>query len=691
MEEDVCSEYLDFAVETYRHASRYGDCPCDSPFLPRRGVFFWPMEKSELDQRRFKLWIQILKQMEKDYILIPMHEPNYVEYRDARYLFHSNYFRPPYFKAGKINWPHVKEWYFEFMNNTEESRLLNEAMSRLERYLNARESKEGMSSSSPPKQPSIVVKQNLRPQEFPEQTGPSKNPAEVNRMNDENHFQSKNSRPPFIYQRSSYDASESSSMSDTRDLHRAQYINFTEDSTEENLVAKADSVLAASDEKQQKEVTVEPQSPFVNICHGCSRCACRLEYPDDLTEGRLHPGSENASAQVHCDYIICHECVTLINNLEDDNFRSHLESPEHTCNVLSRLQKIRKSPIQTPQTANRTKKLEAILARQGYTSVSDYMSKLSHTGQKLQNLNSHPIISESTLNNKTQTPQFPVQAITTQELRISPEPRYERYTPDSKNQLSNPVDPGKMTSINADKTGEIANKAKSHRLSNGNIGDRFDSVESDLKTLQQTLADIGRQVETGANRTQALVRSFIRHDDAIKLLQKDATQGKAISDIMEGAIDAMSGSTQREDVTSRLERQEKGLDMLRRELKEKVDDLSCWLKVIDRHTNEITSLKQKVWINTQVNSGNNNPSDSGRRVVQKLECQVRIQQETTKSFMLKVEQRFDNIVRQYADELETLRQRDEDRQKQMTNLRAQLGLKFAHMEQKIASPRKPKR
>lgn len=688
MEDDVCSEYLDFAVETYRHASRYGDCPCDSPFLPRRGVFFWPMEKSELDQRRFKLWIQILKQMEKDNILIPMHEPNYVEYRDARYLFHSNYFRPPYFKAGKINWPHVKEWYFEFMNNTEESRLLNEAMSRLERYLNARESKE---ENSPLKQPSIVGKNNLRPQEFPEQTGPSQNPTEVNRMSDKNHFQSKNSRPPFIYQRSSYDASESSSMSDSRDLHRAQYINFTEDSTEENPIARANSVQPASGGKQKKEVIVEPQSPFVNICHGCSRCVCRLEYPDDLTEGRLHPVSESAAAQVHCDYIICHECVKLINNLEDDNFRLHLESPEHTYNVLSRLQKIGKSPTQTSQTAKRTKKLEAILARQGYTSVSDYMSKASHTGQKLQELSSHPILSESTQDHKLQTSQFPVQAITTQELRKSPEPRYQRHIPDSKNQVSSSVDLGKTISIDVDKPGELANKAEPHRLSNGNVGDRFDSVESDLKTLQQTLADIGRQVETGANRTQALVRSFIRHDDAIKLLQKDAMQGKAISDIMEGAIDAMSGSTQREDVTSRLERQEKGLDMLRRELKEKVDDLSCWLKVIDRHTNEITSLKQKVWINTQVNNGNNNPSDSGRRVVQKLECQVRIQQETTKSFMLKVEQRFDTIVRQYADELEILRQRDEDRQKQMTNLRAQLGLKFAHMEQKIASPRKSKR
>lgn len=729
-----CSEYKDFALETYRHASRYGDSPCERPFLPRRGVFFWPMEKSAFDQRRFVLWIRVLERMEKDKILISIEKSSQnIDIQDTRYHFHPNQYRPPFYKAHKLGWPHVKEWYFEFMNSKNESLLLNHSMSRLEAYLDNRDRKDGIKNDK-----TVSISNTFIPKQ--NATKIVKFPL-VKRRSAEKHL-SKFPKDYSYYNNESPDCSETSSLY-IPGLSTAANVHTIMESSKHKSEKKSSSLI-----KEERPSSVkENPSRGVVACTGCSRCAYRNEYPDDLFEGRIHPRLENDQSKKECEYIICHECKKLFDDAEMNSFKKHLESPEHTRNYLLRLRNSGVSPTKTLSNKKRLVNLSRYATHMGYASVSDYMSKSTlapKNGKKIPSPLSYEDSSNSRLNPKDQptadvfsevrhqepkknlpekpsitlppeVETFSAPSIRNENLPTSDFPTVEKdlseyfveekdppNLPPIPNELLNipPVDDDALninpsdeedlhdTSLDSlDPSDDMLENIKTIHLRQRKSDKRLVKVEANISNTKTSLNEITRQVELGVNRTQALIRSFLRHDDAIKLLQKDSLQGKAITDMMEGAIDAMRGTAKSEVVTNRLDRHETDIVALRSDLKNKVDDLSCWLKVIDRHTNDINTLKQRVWINGQIN----NSGDSNRHLVQKLEYQIRIQQEMTKVFMMKTEHRFDALARQYTEEINKLHEMDEEKQRQIMHLKSQMGLKFAHMEQKAASSRRTRR
>ncbi|TQS34602.1 hypothetical protein Golomagni_05008 [Golovinomyces magnicellulatus] len=703
----ICSEYQDFALETYRHASRYGDSPCECPFLPRRGIFFWPMEKSSFDQRRLRLWTRVLRLMEEDKILISIQESSKkVDIRDMRYHFNPNHYRPPYYKIQKINWPHVKEWYFEYMNNKNETPLLNQSMARLEAYLDSR----GM---------------NLEVSDYNPTIGPEK-PAKifnfplVKRTSDiKLRHQSSSPLPQIRYSKNSIDkiseGPKHPDMSNSNKVLPGILGNIILDSSEDSSKRKLKSFSYAQGEKARKPPQQESSTGGLQTCQGCHRCKFRTEYPDDLFEGRVHQSPGNGQPKTECEYIICHECKELFDDFKMNNFRTHLESPEHTRNHLLRLKKAKKAPTETSSSKKRLFKLSRYATNKGYANVTDYITKgpiappsreKTSSSLPLEDTNKlHPCPTESirsptSSENKfintdaispVNSPQNSSSEKDPSNLNPSKEDDPTSSSDDVKN--DNPDVPSVVEDNTYDQSSDVFDQSKDvdNRLNSLHIqqkktDSRLNLFEANMISAQLSLEDLTRQVEIGSIRTQALIRSFLRHDDAIKLLQKDATEGKVITDIMEGAIDAMEGHTKSEVISSRLDRQERGLKSLQKDLKSKVDDLSCWLKVVDRHTNDISTLKQRVWINGQIN----NSGDSNLHLVQKLEHQIRIQQEATQSFMMQTEQRFDAMVRRFSEEVNMLQRMDEEKKRQIMNLKSQMGLKFAHMEQKSASYRRTK-
>ncbi|POS87025.1 hypothetical protein EPUL_002884 [Erysiphe pulchra] len=687
------------------------------------------MQKSAFDQRRFVLWIRVLERMEKDKILISIEEPSQnIDIRDTRYHFNPNQYRPPFYKAHKLRWPHVKEWYFEFMNSKNESMLLNHSMSRLEAYLDSRDRKDGIKNGIN----SLNLSQNtIKIVKFP---------LVKSRSTEEPH--AKFLRESSYYNNESPDCSETSSLYIPGLSTAAQLQNITEPPKRESE-KKSSATIKEGRAPSMKEYS----NRGVVTCTGCSRCAYRDEYPDDLFEGRIHPHLEKDQSKRECEYIICHECKKLFDDAEMESFKKHLESPEHTRNYLLRLRRSGNSPTKTSSNKKRLVNLSRYATHMGYASVSDYMSKKtvvpknrekipsplpyedsssSHLKSKEQDTvdNSSkarlqepkekpPENSSTTFRSKVEFVSTPAR---NENLPSSDSPTVEKdlsdfltaekdlpnFPPLILNEMQNvpPVDNDLLsmdpsdeedlhdTSLdNLDQGDDIVENIKTLHLRQRKSDKRLVKVEVNISNTKTSLNELARQVEIGANRTQALIRSFLRHDDAIKLLQKDAMQGKAITDMMEGAIDAMTGTVKSEVVTNRLDRHETDIVALRRELKNKVEDLSCWLKVIDRHTNDINTLKQRVWINGQINDS----GDSNRHLVQKLEYQIRIQQEATRVFMMKTEHRFDALVRQYTQEINKLHEMDNEKQRQIMHLKSQMGLKFAHMEQKAASSRRSKR
>ncbi|KAI6244574.1 hypothetical protein HI914_07516 [Erysiphe necator] len=738
-----CSEYRDFSLETYRHASRYGDSPCERPFLPRRGIFFWPMEKSKFDQRRFLLWTRVLRRMEKDKILISIEEPSMcIETWDTRYHFHPNQYRPPFYKAHKLRWPHVKEWYFEFMNSKNESMLLSHSMARLEAYLDSRDRKDGIKKdvSATISSPMIRSQNTTKIMKFPLV---KKRSAETSNVKDP--------KESFYFNVESPDCSETSSLFIPKVSGEANFDKLIESSKYETNKIESNPI-----EESRRNTQSEYQTHGVITCKGCSRCAYRTEFPDDLFEGRIHQCLGKDQTKGECEYIICHECKRLFDDSEMNSFKKHLESPDHTRNYLLRLQKSGKSPTKTSPNKKRLANLSRYATHMGYASVSDYMRKIPLGSKSQVKLPSPPRFSDSTnafikpkdqytSDNdsksqfqvpKDQTPVNPQSNSPADvELFIPPSIKHENTkssVPDvekdlqeflekERDSLNIPIEPKNFrvppiivneflnispkdnyapniyssseedlndTTLDELEFGDdMVENMKSLNLRQKKSDKRLVKVEADMSNTQLSLDELGRKVEIGSNRTQALIRSFLRHDDAIRLLQKDAIQGKSITDMMEGAIDAMKGTTKSEVVSNRLDRHEMDIDTLRKELKRKVDDLSCWLKVIDRHTNDINSLKQRVWINGQINDS----SDSNRHLIQKLEYQIKIQQEATKVYMMKTEHRFEALIQQYNQQINKLNSMDEEKQRQILHLKSQMGLKFAHMEQKTASFRKTKR
>ncbi|RKF55761.1 hypothetical protein OnM2_087006 [Erysiphe neolycopersici] len=730
----TCSEFKDFALETYRHASRYGDSPCERPFLPRRGIFFWPMEKSTFDHRRFVLWIRVLQRMEKDKILISIEEPSQsIDIRDTRYHFHPNQYRPPFYKAHKLRWPHVKEWYFEFMNSKNESMLLNHSMSRLEAYLDSRDRKDGIKNDT-----TTSVSNFLSRTQNP--TRIVKFPLVKRKSAEEIHAK--------YPKDSSYYNVESPNCSETSSLYVPGLSTaINSHSIMESPNHGTDKKTSATVKEERAPSVKEYLNRGVVTCTGCSRCAYRDEYPDDLFEGRVHPCLEKDQSQRECEYIICHECKKLFDDAEIDSFKKHLESPEHTRNYLLRLRKSGNSPTKTLSNKKRLVNLSRYTTHMGYASVSDYISKSTLEPKNQEKIplplsyddssNSHSKTKDQAIEedfskaqpqkpkeNSSENPSvtlrseaeiFSAPSAKDENLPSSDSPNVEKDLSDfltkQKDSPSVPLMLDEMPNIppmdndllnmdpsdgeelhdtfldNLDQSDDMLENIKTLHLRQRKSDKRLVKAEANISNTKTSLNELSRQVEISVNRTQALIRSFLRHDDAIKLLQKDAMQGKAITDMMEGAIDAMTGTVKSEVVTNRLDRHETDIVALRRELKNKVDDLSCWLKVIDRHTNDINTLKQRVWINGQINDS----GETNRHLVQKLEYQIRIQQEATKVFMMNTEHRFDALVRQYTKEINKLIEMDEEKQRQIMHLKSQMGLKFAHMEQKAASLRKSRR
>ncbi|KAI0996536.1 hypothetical protein K3495_g11645 [Podosphaera aphanis] len=617
------------------------------------------MQKSAFDDRRFCLWTRVLSRMVKDNILIPALNPaESDDFRNAHYLFHRNYFRPPYFKSEKIYWPHVKEWYFEYMNNKNESALLNEAMNRLEIYLDGRDRREKIDKVKEDK----VMGQHEAFQPHPK-------PYETHNVTrfpyaDRSSFTPKNS-----FQENEVDGNADSSR---RKLNQLRFSSPGFDSSHGSR-AKPQSGPTPMELEENRSLPSKAETSTLEYikCRGCLRCAHGLDYPDDLFEGRIIRDLKNDATQPKCDYIICLECKQIFDHLQIDSFKFHLESPEHTSKVISRLQFSGKIPSVTTSTQRRLKNLEKVAVEKDYAGAANYISKTPHFAPQ------HPSSTTSKAAQVSGEPEFDSYSVANEKLSNNNKSN-KAHTPglNSSPKLPTHVTDDELESEYLDKS-DISSQVRFLCSQQRRLDGRLESVEAEMRTAQTLVKDLGCQVETGANRTQALVRSFIRHDDAIKLLQRDAVQGKAITDIMEGAIDAMNGNLKSEVVSERLERQQMELDGVRKELQNKAEDLSSWLKVVDRHTTEIMSLKQKIWINGQVN----NPSDSSRFLVQKLEHQMQIQQEATRSFMLKTEQRFEALVRQYSEEINSLKRSDEDKQKQIKNLKAQASLKFAQLEQ----------
>lgn len=723
-----CSEYQDFALETYRHASRYGDSPCECPFLPRRGIFFWPMEKSSFDQRRLRLWTRVLRLMEEDKILIPIPEsPKKVDIRDMRYHFNPIHYRPPYYKIQKIKWPHVKEWYFEYMNSKNETPLLNQSMARLEAYLDSR----GMNLEVPEYNSTIGPEKPTKISNFPL----------VKRTSDiKLHHQSSSPLPNIRYSNNSISKTSEGpkipDMSNSNPILPRILGSIIQESLEDSSMRELKILSYARGEETRKLPQLESSTGGLQTCQGCHRCAFRTEYPDDLFEGRIHQSSRNGEPKTECEYIICHECKELFDDFQENNFKNHLESPEHTRNHLLRLRKAKKSPIETPSSNKRLFNLSRYSTNKGYANVTDYITKgpIAPTSQEKSSLSlpledtnklylcpTKPIILSTTpkkkpINTDTISPiNSPQNSSDDRDLSNVKPPKEDDPTSSSDDRDPSNVYPPREddptsssddvdndnpdvpsveenntydpSSDILDQSKDVDNRIKSLHIQQKKTDSRLSIFEANMISAQLLLRDLTLQVETGSIRTQALIRSFLRHDDAIKLLQKDATEGKVITDIMEGAIDAMEGHTKSEVISNRLDRQERGLKALQKDLKSKVDDLSCWLKVVDRHTNDISTLKQRVWINGQIN----NSGDSNLHLVQKLEHQIRIQQEATQSFMMQTEQRFDAMARQFSEEVNMLQRMDEEKQRQIMNLKSQMGLKFAHMEQKSASYRRSKK
>ncbi|RKF74918.1 hypothetical protein GcM1_237116 [Golovinomyces cichoracearum] len=677
-----CSEYQDFALETYRHASRYGDSPCECPFLPRRGIFFWPMEKSSFDQRRLRLWTRVLRLMEEDKILIPIQEsPKKMDIRDMRYHFNPIHYRPPYYKIQKIKWPHVKEWYFEYMNKV------------------------------PEYNPTIGPEKPIKISNFPL----------VKRTSDiKFHHQSSSPLPNIQY--SNYSINKISEGPKIPDMSNSNPVlprilgSRIQEPLEDSSMHELKVLTYARGEEARKLPQLESSTGGLQTCQGCHRCAFRTEYPDDLFEGRIHQSSRNGEPKTECEYIICHECKELFDDFQENNFKTHLESPEHTRNHLLRLKKAKKSPNETPSSKKRLFNLSRYSTNKGYANVTDYITKgpIASTSQEKSSLSlpledtnklylcpTEPIISSTTpekkpINTDAISPINSLQSSSDdRDLSNVKPPKEDDPTSSSDDVDNDNPDVPSVEQNNThdpssdilDQSNDVDNRIKSLHIQQKKTDSRLSIFEANMISAQLSLRDLTLQVETGSIRTQALIRSFLRHDDAIKLLQKDATEGKVITDIMEGAIDAMEGHTKSEVISNRLDRQERGLKALQKDLKSKVDDLSCWLKVVDRHTNDISTLKQRVWINGQIN----NSGDSNLHLVQKLEHQIRIQQEATQSFMMQTEQRFDTMVRQFSEEVNMLQRMDEEKQRQIMNLKSQMGLKFAHMEQKSASYRRSKK
>lgn len=433
-------------------------------------------------------------------------------------------------------------------------------------------------------------------------------------------------------------------------------------------------------------------------CSGCPRCNFRVQFPDDLFEGKILQYEDLLPTKVGCEYVICQECIKVYNFPEANTIKEHLKSPEHTRNVLLRLHKAGVKPTETTETKHRVINLDSYAKLHGFASVKDYITKdpllPPEISKPLPLLTNGPCrIVNPSLN------QLPASGgtntlneyeVKTPEYRSPDKQSLSSKAPEDEDEtiyVNDKIEYHNSSVHNLSQIGNVHQKLNLLYIQQRKTSELLDMVEGDLSKVQDSIKEISCKVQNCSDQTESLTEICLRHDNAIKILQKEAIDGKNFSNIMDGQIDGMMGVTTREALSSRLEKQDKELTSLRLELKNKVEDVNYWLKVIDRHTNDIHLLKQNAWINGQMQ----NPEESYRTLTQKLEYQIQINEQTTRNCMLQMENRFDAVTRQYADEINFLRQMDEEKKLQILNLKAQLGLKFAHMEQKQSSLRKARK